>query len=82
MRDQSQTSVEDARPARLPVVALLLLALLALGVPLISPALNLVDVFAFPLGYFMVAQGSLIALMLVGIASARWQDRRRRATDT
>jgi putative solute:sodium symporter small subunit len=63
-------------------VALLLLAVLALGVPLISQALNLVDVFAFPLGYFMVAQGSLIGLVLVGIASARWQDRRRRATDS
>lgn len=86
MRDHSQSSVgaaiEDARPARLPVVALLFCALLALGVPLISQALNLVDVLAFPLGYFMVAQGSLIALVLVGLASARWQDRRRRATDT
>ena len=81
MRDHSKSPIEDVRPARLPVVALLLLAVLAFGVPLISQALNLVDVFAVPLGYFMVAQGALIGLVLVGLASARWQDRRRRATD-
>jgi putative solute:sodium symporter small subunit len=39
-------------------------------------ALNLIDVFAFPLGYFMVAQGVLIAFVIVGVLSARWQDRR------
>jgi putative solute:sodium symporter small subunit len=59
-------------------VALLLLLLLAIGMPLLVRPLNLVDVLAFPLGYFMLAQGSLIGLVLVGIASARWQDRRER----
>ena len=36
-----------------------------------------------PLGFFMVAQGVLIALVLVGLISARWQDRgdKRRAAD-
>jgi putative solute:sodium symporter small subunit len=46
-------------------------------------ALNLVDVFAFPLGYFLVAQGALLAFIGIGVLSARRQDRNeaRRATD-
>jgi putative solute:sodium symporter small subunit len=67
----------DARPAgRLPIVALLLWALFAFVVPSFVQALNLVDVFAFPLGYFMAAQGVLIAFVIIGVFSARWQDRR------
>lgn len=63
-------------------MALLLLILLAVGVPLLVRPLNLIDVLAFPLGYFMLAQGSLIGFVLVGIASARWQDRRERRRAT
>jgi len=74
---EDQHATNEARPAaRLPVVALLLWAVLAFAVPIFAQALNLVDLFAFPLGFFMVAQGSLIAFVLVGLASARWQDRR------
>lgn len=88
--DNAQPVFEHASPdaiarptARLPFVALILWALFSFLVPAFVPALNLVDVLAFPLGYFMVAQGSLIAFVLIGLASARWQDRRdaRRATD-
>lgn len=69
--------------ARLPIVALLAWALFAVLVPAFTQALNLVDVLAFPLGFFMVAQGALIAFVVIGIVSARWQDRReaQRATD-
>jgi len=67
----------DARSAgRLPIVALLLWSLFAFVVPSFVQALNLVDVFAFPLGYFMAAQGVLIAFVIIGVLSARWQDRR------
>jgi len=45
-------------------------------VPSFVQALNLIDVFAFPLGYFMAAQGALIAFVIVSALSARWQDRR------
>jgi putative solute:sodium symporter small subunit len=38
--------------------------------------LNIVDVLAFPLGYFMAAQGILIAFVVIGLLSARWQYRR------
>lgn len=85
MRENPDTAMTPgkAQAARLPVVALLLWALLAFAVPTFAQALNLIDIFALPLGYFMVAQGALIALVLVGLASARWQDRRdrRRAAD-
>jgi putative solute:sodium symporter small subunit len=81
-REYPDTQDGGRRAARLPVVALLLLILLAVGVPLLVRPLNLIDVLAFPLGYFMLAQGSLIGFVLVGIASARWQDRRERRRAT
>ncbi|MFN3623876.1 MAG: DUF4212 domain-containing protein [Hyphomicrobium sp.] len=83
MREDLHSTESEPAKARLPVVALLLWTLLAFVVPMFAQALNLIDIFALPLGYFMVAQGSLIAFVLVGLASARWQDRReaRRATD-
>jgi putative solute:sodium symporter small subunit len=57
-------------------VALFFLALFAFVVPLIVPALNVVNVLSFPLGYFMAAQGILIAFVAIGLLSALWQDRR------
>ncbi len=76
MREDHHANNEARPAARLPVVALLLWAVLGFAVPVFAQALNLVDVLAFPLGFFMVAQGSLIGFVLVGFASARWQDRR------
>lgn len=43
-------------------------------VPRLVEQLNIVDVFAFPLGFFMSAQGSLLSLLVVAILSARHQD--------
>ena len=57
-------------------MALVFWALFAFLVPSFVQALNLVDVLAFPLGYFMAAQGILIAFVIIGVLSARWQDRR------
>jgi len=74
VREQPNSTSEDH--ARLPVVALLLWALVAFAIPALSQALNIVDIFALPLGYFMVAQGALIAFVVISWASARWQDRR------
>lgn len=76
VREVDQPIEKMQAAARLPIVALVLWLLLVFLVPAVSQALNLVDIFAFPLGYFMAAQGSLIALVLVGLVSARWQDRR------
>jgi putative solute:sodium symporter small subunit len=66
----------DEQPKRFPFVALAFWALFAFVVPLFVPALNLVEVLAFPLGYFMAAQGILIAFVAIGLLSALWQDRR------
>jgi putative solute:sodium symporter small subunit len=74
--DQEASSVPPARSGRLPIVALLFWALFAFAVPSFVQALNLVDVLAFPFGYYMAAQGILIVFVIVGFLSARWQDRR------
>jgi putative solute:sodium symporter small subunit len=49
--------------------------LFALVVPRLVQALNIVDVLAFPLGFFMTAQGSLVVLLIVAVLSARRRDR-------
>lgn len=83
VRENHGSSSVSESAGRLPFVALLFWALLAFLVPGFVQALNLVDVFAFPLGFFMTAQGALLAFVVIGVLSARWQDRRtaRRATD-
>ena len=67
------------RRHRLPWIALFAWALFAFAVPRVAQSLNAVKVFGFPLGYLMMAQGSLIALLVVGALSARRQNRRERA---
>jgi putative solute:sodium symporter small subunit len=74
VRDQSL--IANDPPRRLPIVALAFWALFAFLVPRFVQPLNLVDVLGFPLGYFMAAQGILIAFVIIGVLSARWQDRR------
>ncbi len=76
VREDPQASSAVLPAGRLPIVALLLWALLAFVVPSFVQVFNLVDVFAFPLGYFMAAQGVLLAFVIIGVLSARWQDRR------
>jgi putative solute:sodium symporter small subunit len=76
VREDQQGLSVPPRGGRLPIVALLFWALFAFVVPSFVQALNLVDVLAFPLGYYMAAQGILIAFVAVGLLSARWQDRR------
>ena len=75
-----QTSPEPAgasKPRRrhIPIVALFAWAFLVLVIPRLVEQLNIVDVFAFPLGFFMTAQGSLFALLIVAILSARHRDK-------
>lgn len=54
------------RSARLATSALLSVGVLTLGVPFAADVLNLVRLDGFPLGYYLAAQGALIAL--VGVA--------------
>ncbi len=76
--DRSEgAKAKDAKPwrRRFPVIALLAWAVFAFAAPRLAQSLNAVDVFAVPLGFFMVAQGSLIAFLIVAVLSARRQDR-------
>jgi len=75
-----QRSLEPAgngKPRRrhIPILALLAWAFLVLAIPRLVEPLNIVDVFAFPLGFFMTAQGSLIALLVVAVLSAPHHDK-------
>ena len=63
----------------MPWIALIAWVIFALAVPRAAQALNAVKVFGFPLGYLMMAQASLIALLLIGALSARSQNRRERS---
>ncbi len=63
------------RSRRFPFLALLAWVFFVLVVPWAVQSLNIVDVIGFPLGFFMAAQGSLIALLLVAVLSARLRDR-------
>ena len=74
MRDNPTSSDEPQAP--LPFVAMVFLALFAFVVPLVVPALNILNLLSFPLGYFMAAQGIMIAFVVIGLLSALWQDRR------
>ncbi len=74
--DQRSDGAEPrGRSRRFPYLALLAWLLFALVIPRLVQSLNIVDVLAIPLGFFMAAQGSLIALLLVAVLSARRQDR-------
>jgi putative solute:sodium symporter small subunit len=65
-------SSADAKPRRqrFPFIALLLWGLIAFGVPPVVQTLDAVSVLGFPLGFFMLAQGSLIAFAAIALLSA------------
>ncbi len=63
------------RRRHFPILALLAWAFFLLAVPRLIEQLNIVDVLAFPLGFFMAAQGSLLALLVVAVLSARRHDK-------
>ena len=56
-------------------MALSLWAIIAFALPLAVQPLNLIDFLGFPLGFYILAQGALIAFVLIAIVSAWRQDR-------
>ena len=74
---KSPEPASAGRPRRrhIPVLALLAWAFFVLAIPRLVEQLNIVDVFAFPLGFFMTAQGSLLALLVAAVVSARHRDK-------
>ena len=73
--DQSEKEQPKGSARRFPALALLLWAFIAFAIPLIVQPLNLLDFIGFPLGFYMLAQGALIAFLLIAIVSAWRQDR-------
>jgi putative solute:sodium symporter small subunit len=63
------------RSGRLTAASLLTASALAIGLPLFADLLNLVRIDGFPLGYYLAAQGVLIALVLLAFGWARRQNR-------
>lgn len=63
------------RSARLSIIALLLIAALAIGLPLAAEPANLMRMQGFPLGYYLAAQGASVGLVVVAFAWAMRQNR-------
>lgn len=73
--DQSAGTCSKGRAARFPALVLFLWAIIAFAIPPIVQPLNLIHFLGFPLGFYMLAQGGLIAFLLIAIVSAWRQDR-------
>lgn len=63
------------RTARLTASALLAIAGLAVALPLTAGPFNLVRIGGFPLGYYLAAQGGLIALVILAFVWAACRNR-------
>jgi putative solute:sodium symporter small subunit len=73
--DSDSAGAAAPRRRRFPFAALLMWALFALAIPRAAQSLNVVDVGAFPLGFFMTTQGALVAFLVIAWMSARRQDK-------
>lgn len=63
------------RTARQTTVALLLAGVFAIGLPLLPGPFNLVRIAGFPGGYYLAAQGALVALVILAFWWAARQNR-------
>lgn len=75
LSDPGQPASGKPRGGRLPIVVLLVWAIVVFAIPRAVQPLGVVDVLAVPLGFFMMAQGCLIALLAIALLAARRQDR-------
>jgi putative solute:sodium symporter small subunit len=73
--DSDSAGAAAPRRRRFPSAALLMWALFAFAIPRGAQSLNVVDVAAFPLGFFMTTQGALAAFLVIAWMSARRQDK-------
>lgn len=62
------------RTARTTATALIFVALLSIGLPLVAEPLSLVRLGGVPLGYFLAAQGALIGLAVLAFIWALRQN--------
>ena len=70
MKDQ-ETAMAAQPARRLTLIALAVWAVVALALPLSALTLNAVKVAGFPLGFWLTAEGCLLALLLLAILFAR-----------
>lgn len=63
------------RTARLTAASLLAVAGLVVGLPLAAGPANLVRIEGMPLGYYLVAQGALVGLVILAFVWAARQNR-------
>lgn len=74
LREREAGDRHWTRSLGLAGVILLVWATFALAIPSIVATLNVITVGGFPMGYYMAAQGSLIAIVIVLFLFARRQD--------
>jgi putative solute:sodium symporter small subunit len=65
MSDKSMGEAHWAKTRSLTYTALAVWAFFSFVVHFFAPALNGINVLGFPLGYYMAAQGSLIAFVIL-----------------
>lgn len=75
MIDEAQRKRHAARSFRLAISISILIAVLALVIPLAAPILNTYSFLRFPLGLFIAAQGVVIGLIAVIYWASGRQDR-------
>ena len=64
-----------ARTSRLTVITLILWFIFSFGVHWFAPDLNKIVILGFPLGFYMAAQGSLIAFVVQLFVFVKQQDK-------
>ena len=74
VRRRRTTGRHALRSAGLAAAMLLLVALFAFAAPLLVEPLNLIRIGGFPLGFYLAAQGALIAFVTIAFVSAARQD--------
>jgi len=74
VRNRRASGRHALRSAGLAAAMLLLIALFAFAAPLLVEPLNLIRIGSFPGGFYLAAQGALIALVIIAFASAAKQD--------
>jgi len=64
-----------ARTSKLMWIIMVLWLIFSFGIHLFAPSLNKIKIIGFPLGFYMAAQGSLIAFVVLCFWNARAQNK-------
>ena len=64
-----------SRTSKLMWTIMILWVIFSFGVHLFAPSLNKIKIIGFPLGFYMAAQGSLIAFVVLCFWNARAQNK-------